>query len=306
MPCVARPDPAGDRRSSHHRRDMGQPVNGKGDPCAGQTEPTLVAVPRHGDFHNVPTAGDLGCGKSRSAGRLPGAGCRHGMGKPHCSARTHLVDEPVDNELRLVIDVVAPIVARARLRGEGSASVSDVDLAEVWARSLDGLSEMGLPASQLAWLRLTRPLGLVENTALIADPQPVREGAPGDQAPALGHPRAVEGTRPPDPDRRHRRPEPGRPAGAAARTAELAAVGDGPARPADAQDDATQPRGPQPQQPAASGCWSPPSAAAVPAAAALRLPASPSTSLTAASPGYQELPPEQHRPDGPAAPGQPA
>jgi chromosomal replication initiator protein len=50
--------------------------------------------------------------------------------------------------------------------------VSDVDLAEVWARSLDGLSEMGLPPSQLAWLRLTRPLGLVENTALIATPNP--------------------------------------------------------------------------------------------------------------------------------------
>ncbi len=48
--------------------------------------------------------------------------------------------------------------------------MSDVDLAEVWARSLDGLSEMGLPPSQLAWLRLTRPLGLVENTALIATP----------------------------------------------------------------------------------------------------------------------------------------
>ena len=57
-------------------------------------------------------------------------------------------------------------------QGEGSASVSDVDLAEVWARSLDGLAEMGLPASQLAWLRLTRPLGLVENTALIATPNP--------------------------------------------------------------------------------------------------------------------------------------
>jgi chromosomal replication initiator protein len=50
--------------------------------------------------------------------------------------------------------------------------VSDVDLAEVWARSLDGLAGMGLPASQLAWLRLTRPLGLVENTALIATPNP--------------------------------------------------------------------------------------------------------------------------------------
>ena len=48
--------------------------------------------------------------------------------------------------------------------------MTDVDLADVWARSLDGLAEMGLPASQLAWLRLTRPLGLVENTALIATP----------------------------------------------------------------------------------------------------------------------------------------
>ncbi len=50
--------------------------------------------------------------------------------------------------------------------------MSDVDLAEVWTRSLDGLAGMGLPASQLAWLRLTRPLGLVENTALIATPNP--------------------------------------------------------------------------------------------------------------------------------------
>jgi len=50
--------------------------------------------------------------------------------------------------------------------------VNDVNLADVWARSLDGLAEMGLPASQLAWLRLTRPLGLVENTALIATPNP--------------------------------------------------------------------------------------------------------------------------------------
>jgi len=48
--------------------------------------------------------------------------------------------------------------------------VSDVELADVWARSLDGLSEMGLPPSQLAWLRLSRPLGLVESTALIATP----------------------------------------------------------------------------------------------------------------------------------------
>jgi chromosomal replication initiator protein len=67
---------------------------------------------------------------------------------------------------------VRPGHPRLEQDNEGSASVSNVDLAEVWARSLDGLSEMGLPPSQLAWLRLTRPLGLVENTALIATPNP--------------------------------------------------------------------------------------------------------------------------------------
>ena len=46
--------------------------------------------------------------------------------------------------------------------------MSDVDLAEVWARSLDGLSEMGLPPSQLAWL----DRGL---RALAGTPLPERE-----------------------------------------------------------------------------------------------------------------------------------
>jgi chromosomal replication initiator protein len=48
--------------------------------------------------------------------------------------------------------------------------VTDPDLADVWARSLDGLAELRVQPSQLAWLKLTRPLGLVENTALIATP----------------------------------------------------------------------------------------------------------------------------------------
>jgi chromosomal replication initiator protein len=50
--------------------------------------------------------------------------------------------------------------------------VSELDLAQVWARSLKGLAEMHVGPSQLAWLKpeLTRPLGLVENTALIATP----------------------------------------------------------------------------------------------------------------------------------------
>jgi chromosomal replication initiator protein len=60
--------------------------------------------------------------------------------------------------------------ALATRRGEGSASVTDTDLTDVWARSLEGLAELHVQPSQLAWLKLTRPLGLVENTALIATP----------------------------------------------------------------------------------------------------------------------------------------
>jgi chromosomal replication initiator protein len=48
--------------------------------------------------------------------------------------------------------------------------VTDTDLTDVWARSLEGLAELHVQPSQLAWLKLTRPLGLVENTALIATP----------------------------------------------------------------------------------------------------------------------------------------
>jgi chromosomal replication initiator protein len=48
--------------------------------------------------------------------------------------------------------------------------VSEADLAEVWARSLDELAEMQIEPAHRAWLQLTRPLGLVENTALIATP----------------------------------------------------------------------------------------------------------------------------------------
>jgi chromosomal replication initiator protein len=48
--------------------------------------------------------------------------------------------------------------------------VADTDLSDVWARSLDGLAQLNVQPSQLAWLKLTRPLGLVENTALIATP----------------------------------------------------------------------------------------------------------------------------------------
>jgi chromosomal replication initiator protein len=48
--------------------------------------------------------------------------------------------------------------------------MSEAGLEEVWARSLEELSDLQIEPHQRAWLRLTRPLGLVENTALIATP----------------------------------------------------------------------------------------------------------------------------------------
>jgi chromosomal replication initiator protein len=59
---------------------------------------------------------------------------------------------------------------RQRPAREGRPAMSEPDLAEVWARSLAGLADIQLEAHQRAWLNLTRPLGLVENTALIATP----------------------------------------------------------------------------------------------------------------------------------------
>ena len=48
--------------------------------------------------------------------------------------------------------------------------MSEPDLADIWARSLNDLAETQIEPYQRAWLQLTRPLGLVENTALIATP----------------------------------------------------------------------------------------------------------------------------------------
>ena len=97
--------------------DMAQPVNGTGDPRTGQTGPLRSVKDR--DFHNVSTAGDLGCGKSSPkdafGGWLPP---RDGETAPQPTCTP--VDEPVDNELRLAIRLIEPIAARARLRGEGS------------------------------------------------------------------------------------------------------------------------------------------------------------------------------------------
>jgi chromosomal replication initiator protein len=45
-----------------------------------------------------------------------------------------------------------------------------LDLVAVWQRSLDGLADGALSPQNRAWITLTRPLGLVEDTALLAAP----------------------------------------------------------------------------------------------------------------------------------------
>ena len=44
------------------------------------------------------------------------------------------------------------------------------DLESVWAHAIDGLADSAVSPQHRAFLRLTRPLGLVEDTALLAAP----------------------------------------------------------------------------------------------------------------------------------------
>jgi chromosomal replication initiator protein len=77
----------------------------------------------------------------------------NGGGRPRPGV-AHAVEKPVDQDVG----------------ARGDRPMSERDLAEIWARSLDDLAEMQIEPYQRAWLQLTRPLGLVENTALIATP----------------------------------------------------------------------------------------------------------------------------------------
>jgi chromosomal replication initiator protein len=45
-----------------------------------------------------------------------------------------------------------------------------VDLDTLWARAIDGLADSAVTPQQRAWLRTTRPLGLLDDTALLAAP----------------------------------------------------------------------------------------------------------------------------------------
>ncbi|MCM3923895.1 chromosomal replication initiator protein DnaA [Frankia sp. AiPs1] len=52
----------------------------------------------------------------------------------------------------------------------GEEPAGDPDLAAVWSQAVAGVADGALSAQQRAWLRLTRPLGLVQDTALLAAP----------------------------------------------------------------------------------------------------------------------------------------
>ncbi len=52
----------------------------------------------------------------------------------------------------------------------GDEPAGDPDLAAVWRKAVSGVADGALSAQQRAWLRLTRPLGLVQDTALLAAP----------------------------------------------------------------------------------------------------------------------------------------
>jgi chromosomal replication initiator protein len=45
-----------------------------------------------------------------------------------------------------------------------------IDLAAVWQRTIDGLDDDSLPPQHRAWVSLTRPLAIIEDTALLAAP----------------------------------------------------------------------------------------------------------------------------------------
>ena len=98
--------------------DMAQPVNGTGDHRAGQTRrPRGVKTPRFPQriYRWRLRLWKIEVRRSPSGGRQ-----QPRYGETALQPAYTPVDEPVDNELRLVIDAVEPIAARARLRGEGS------------------------------------------------------------------------------------------------------------------------------------------------------------------------------------------
>ena len=62
------------------------------------------------------------------------------------------------------------------------------ELETVWAKAVDGLREDALSPQHRAWVGLTRPLGLVEDTALLAAPNEFASpGAPPTRSRSRPH-----------------------------------------------------------------------------------------------------------------------
>jgi chromosomal replication initiator protein len=78
------------------------------------------------------------------------------------------VDNPVDALGPAVVDPVSTTGEG----GRGALQVTDreLDLGQVWAQVVHELSSGTLTPSQRAWMRVTRPLGLLDGTALLAAP----------------------------------------------------------------------------------------------------------------------------------------
>ncbi|HVA60844.1 MAG TPA: chromosomal replication initiator protein DnaA [Mycobacteriales bacterium] len=89
----------------------------------------------------------------------------HRTGRSTVRGRRHAqaVDDGVDDGVR---------GNRRAVRGLSVPTDTEVpvDLVEVWTRALAGLSDETLPPQQRAWMRLTQPLALVQDTALLATP----------------------------------------------------------------------------------------------------------------------------------------
>jgi hypothetical protein len=118
--------PASSRRS----RDMAQPVNGKGDRCAGQTEPDYRVI------HRGNTPGQAALRPARSAGRSS----RPGRGTPRFPQRTRPWG------LRLWINQCPQAGPRAQLASRnGETAVQRVHSlwTALWTTSCDQPSRLG-------------------------------------------------------------------------------------------------------------------------------------------------------------------
>jgi chromosomal replication initiator protein len=81
-----------------------------------------------------------------------------------------VTDRPIDPATDLQASAAAVLPGNGETPGDGAVALATLELEAVWARALDGLSDGQLSPQHRAWVGLTRPLGLVEDTALLAAP----------------------------------------------------------------------------------------------------------------------------------------